>query len=145
MFHTLTNIFQSILVLSVKAKVHQVTFHRHVFPTKMLMLLHCACCISSPSHSPRYRNAWTGPGGFRWLRLPEFLECGKVVSPTYRPPLPSKEILSRPQGERIKSMKNPNDPIGNRTRDLPACSAVRPTAPTRASVTVYAYTVLFTS
>jgi hypothetical protein len=27
-------------------------------------------------------------------------------------------------------MKNPNDPIGNRTRDLPACSAVaHPTAP----------------
>jgi hypothetical protein len=35
--------------------------------------------------------------------------------------------LSRPQGDsvagRIKSMKNPNDFIGNQTRDLPACSA----------------------
>jgi hypothetical protein len=30
-------------------------------------------------------------------------------------------------------MKNPNDIIGNRTRDLPACSAVpQPTAPPRA-------------
>ena len=30
-------------------------------------------------------------------------------------------------------MKNPNDPIGNRTRALPACSAVpQPTAPPRA-------------
>ena len=33
---------------------------------------------------------------------------------------------------RINSMKNPNDTIGNRPRDLPACSAVpRPTAPPR--------------
>jgi glutamine amidotransferase PdxT len=33
------------------------------------------------------------------------------------------------------SMKNSNDTIGNRTRDLPACSAVpQPTAPPRAPV-----------
>jgi hypothetical protein len=33
------------------------------------------------------------------------------------------------------SMKNSNDTIGNRTRDLPACSAVpEPTAPPRAQV-----------
>jgi hypothetical protein len=32
--------------------------------------------------------------------------------------------------ERIMSMKNSNDTIGNRIRDLPACSAVtQPTAP----------------
>ena len=32
-------------------------------------------------------------------------------------------------------MKNSNDTIGNRTRDLPACSAVpQPTAPPRAPV-----------
>jgi len=32
-------------------------------------------------------------------------------------------------------MKNSNDTIGNRTRDLPVCSAVpQPTAPQRASV-----------
>jgi hypothetical protein len=40
----------------------------------------------------------------------------------------SVKKLSRPQGhspaERIMSMKNSNDTIGNRTRDLPACSAV---------------------
>jgi hypothetical protein len=45
--------------------------------------------------------------------------------------------LSRPQGHsatgRIISMKNSNDTIGNRTRDLPACRAVpQPTAPRRA-------------
>jgi len=33
-------------------------------------------------------------------------------------------------------MKKPNDTIGNRTRDLPACSAVpQPTAPPRAPST----------
>ena len=36
--------------------------------------------------------------------------------------------------ERIMSMKNSSDNIGNRTRDLPACSAVpQPTVPPRAS------------
>ena len=63
-------------------------------------------------------------------------EGGKVVSPTHRPPLPLEnktathfcQRLSRTQGhneaERIMSMKNLSDPTGNRTRDLPACSAV---------------------
>jgi len=45
--------------------------------------------------------------------------------------------LSRPQGHSaagwIMSMKNSIYTIGNRTRELPACSAMRqPTAPTRA-------------
>ena len=44
--------------------------------------------------------------------------------------------LSRPKGHsavgRIMSRKNSNDTIGNRTRDLPVCSAVsQPTAPPR--------------
>jgi hypothetical protein len=80
------------------------------------------------------------------LRLPDFkqsaLEDGKIVSPTHRPPLPPGNIpgtyfcwrLSQPLGRsaagRIMSMKNFNDTMGNRTRDLPACSAVpQPTAP----------------
>jgi hypothetical protein len=62
-------------------------------------------------------------------------EGGKVVSSTHRPPLPPGNMpgthfckrLSRPQGHsaagRIMSMKNSNDIIGNRTRDLPARSA----------------------
>jgi hypothetical protein len=70
-------------------------------------------------------------------------EGDKVVSPTHRPPLPPRkysrysfllEAKSTPQGHsaagRIMSMKNSNDNIGNRTRDLSACSAVpQPTAP----------------
>jgi len=72
-------------------------------------------------------------------------EGGKVVNPTHRPPLPPGNMpgthfcyrLSQPQGHsaagRIMSMKNSNDTIGNRTRDLPTCSAVpQPTALPRA-------------
>jgi len=68
-------------------------------------------------------------------------EGGKVVSPTHRPSLLPGNIpgthfcykLSQPQGHsaagRIISMKNSNDIIGNRTRELPTCSAVpQPTA-----------------
>jgi hypothetical protein len=58
-------------------------------------------------------------------------EGGRVVSPMQRPPLPPGDIpgthfcyrLIRPQGHsaagRIKSMKNLNHPIGNRSRNLP--------------------------
>jgi hypothetical protein len=46
------------------------------------------------------------------------------------------EVESTPghsAAERIMSIKNSNDTIGNQTRDLPACSAVpQPTAPPRA-------------
>jgi hypothetical protein len=56
-------------------------------------------------------------------------EGGKVVSPTHRPRKYSA-------AGRIMSLKNSNDTIGNRTRDLPACSAVpQPIAPP--SVLVY--------
>ena len=64
-------------------------------------------------------------------------EGGKVVSPTQRPPLHPGNIpgtnfcwrLSLPKGQghsaagMITPMKNSNDIIGNRIRDLPACSA----------------------
>jgi hypothetical protein len=69
------------------------------------------------------------------------LEGGKVVCPTHRPPLPPGNIsgtrfcqrLRQPQkhsaAERITSIRNSIDTIGNRTRDFPACSAVpQPTA-----------------
>jgi hypothetical protein len=63
-------------------------------------------------------------------------ESGMVVSPEHRPPLPPGSILdthfcyrlSRPQDHsaagRIKSTINPDDATGNRTRNLPACTAV---------------------
>ena len=72
-------------------------------------------------------------------------EGGKVVSSNTGRLYPPVNIpgthfcwrLSRPQGHssarRIMSMKNSNDTIGNRTRDLPTCSSVpQPTASPRA-------------
>jgi len=78
---------------------------------------------------------------FRWLKFGGYdrqihltwtkIESVKIVSPRHRPPLPSRKYfcrsLSRLQGHngagRFKS-KNSNDTIRNRTRNLPACSAV---------------------
>jgi hypothetical protein len=61
-------------------------------------------------------------------------EGGKVVSPTHQLPLPpgdtpgTHQRLSRPQGHsvsrRINPEKKPNNPIGNRTSDLPAHGTV---------------------
>ena len=55
-------------------------------------------------------------------------EDSKLVNPTHRPSLPNRRGLSRLQDSsaagRIKSRKNPNYPIRNRTSDLLACSAV---------------------
>jgi hypothetical protein len=74
-------------------------------------------------------------------------ESGKIVRPTHRPPLTAVNIpgthfcqrLRQSQGHSaagsVMSMKNSNDNFGNRTLDLPACSAVpQPTAPPRAPV-----------
>jgi hypothetical protein len=70
-------------------------------------------------------------------------EGANAVSPTHRPPLPPGdtfvlfllEAVSTPGPQyagRIKSMRNPNNDIGNRTHDLPAWSAVpQPNAPLR--------------
>jgi hypothetical protein len=83
-------------------------------------------------------QAWGGPEGSRNLSFPDFMTRAqdgvKVVSLTYRPPLPTgnapgtHQRLSRLQGHsatgRIVSMKNSNGIIGNRTRDLPFCVLV---------------------
>jgi hypothetical protein len=54
-------------------------------------------------------------------------EGGKFVSPTHRPPLPPPREIFLLEAE---SMKNSNYVIGNRTHDLPGCSAMsQPTAP----------------
>lgn len=86
-------------------------------------------------------QAWTGPQGFRNLKLPEFLNhrhmkvarLSTVHTGRFTTPSPGdisgtyfSQRLSLPQGHiaarRIKSMINPNDLIGSRTRDLSACS-----------------------
>jgi hypothetical protein len=86
----------------------------------------------------------TGHGdrqGCETSRLPHFLDSrlvdgGEVVSLTRRPPFTPRKIpgthlcyrLSGPHGHsaagRIRSIEKCSDHIGNRTRDLPACSIV---------------------
>ena len=85
-------------------------------------------------------DVWTGPDVSRKLRFPDFKTIvtlrRQVFQPYARLPLPAGNIpgthfsqsLFRIQGHsaarKIMSMKNSHDPIGNRNRDVPACSAV---------------------
>jgi hypothetical protein len=69
------------------------------------------------------------------------LRTGRRYPPENIPGTHFCKWVSRPQGHsatrRIVLMKNSNDTIRNRTRDLPACSSVpQPTAPPRAPETL---------
>ena len=96
--------------------------------------------LYKPGQPQRFPGDW---GSQIWRQTAH--EGCTFLIPTHRPPLPPGNIhgthfcqrLSQPQDHsaagRIKSMKNSNDTIGNRNRDLPACSVVsQPTAPPRA-------------
>jgi hypothetical protein len=84
-------------------------------------------------------EAWSGPEGSRKLRFPDFMttarDDGKVVSLTYRLPLPPRkytwysflleaESIPDHSATGTMSLKYSNDTIGNRTRNLPFCSVV---------------------
>jgi hypothetical protein len=85
-------------------------------------------------------QALTGPEGSRSLRLPDFKTIGTWSWQGYQPYAPAAFTPRKyswysflleaqwTQGHsvagRIMSMKNSNDTIGNRPRDLPVCSAV---------------------
>jgi len=69
-------------------------------------------------------------------RLLSALRTGRLVVPGHIPGTHFCYRLNRPLGYiaagRIKKMKNPNGPLGNRTRDVQGCSAVsQPTVPPR--------------
>jgi hypothetical protein len=97
-------------------------------------------------------QAWTAPYVSRSLRLPDFMiistrkwEGFQSYAPAALPPgnIPGTHCcyrLSQPQGHsaagRNMSLKNSNDTIVNRTRDLPACSAVPQTNAPPRQVTV---------
>ena len=87
------------------------------------------------------------PWGFQKLEAPRFqdnrhmkvvslsaLRTGRLYTPGNIPGTHFCLRQDQPQGHTIMSLKNSNDIIGNRTRDLPECRAVpHPTAPPRVS------------
>jgi hypothetical protein len=106
----------------------------------LLYLLNChstnkSKAIKQSHYRPSQDLGVPGGWGSQILRQSTH-KGGKFVSPTHRPPLPPGNIsgthfcyrLSRLQDHnaagRIMSIKNSNDTIGNRFRDLPVCIAV---------------------
>ena len=93
-----------------------------------------------PGQALRVQGSWAprfqDNRHMQMVRLPT-LRTGRLYPPGNIPGTLFCYSLSHLQGHsaagRIMSMKNSNDTIGNRTRDLPACSAVpQPTASPRA-------------
>jgi len=123
---------------------------RFSLPVQSGVVAHLAyCTVGKVKGKAIPLQAWTGPVGPRRMRLPDFKTIGtwsgKVVSPRHRPLCPPGNIpgthfywrLNQPQGNsaagRIMPMRNSSDTIGNRTRNLPTCRAVRQqTSPLRA-------------
>jgi len=106
-----------------------------LYSLKMALTISFEELVKSKAFKAIPVQAWTGPEGSRRLSFQvsrrEVHEGGKVVSPRHRPPLSPRrypwysfllEAESTPGQE--DSVKNASDTIGNRTRYLPACSAV---------------------
>jgi hypothetical protein len=84
----------------------------------------------------RVKQSHCRPLGSQEVEVPRFLDnrhlkvvrLSAIRTGRLHPGTHFSSRLSRPQGPsatgRIMSMKNSNDTIGNRTRDLPACSVV---------------------
>jgi hypothetical protein len=84
-------------------------------------------------------EVWIGPAGcMLWPPLPP------RRYPLYSFLLQAESRHGNSVAGKIKTMKNPIDPIRNQTHDLPACSAVlQPTAPPRAPPTILYVLILF--
>ena len=107
-------------------------------------------CFLFPVH------AWTDPEAARRLRLPHFMTVIRAGTWKWYGCHPNAQAAFTPRkysrysflleaewrrghsaAGRIMPVQNSNDPIGNRTRELPACNAVpQPTAPPRANVKI---------
>ena len=123
----------SFICISYKCKARV----RHIFISPIIPEQHVGQGNSKtiPVQAQRFPDVWSSQ-----ISRQSAHESGKFVSLMHRPPLPPTfppgnipgtyfcQRLCRSQGRstagRIMSMKNSNDTIGNRKRELPACSAV---------------------
>ena len=144
-----SNIWVSFVLFSGKSNINtlkQKTAYYLCFPGQHRSYM----CV--PKHHKAKSNPITDldrPRGFQEVEAPRFqdsrhikmvtflaLHTGRFYPQEIFPGTHFCQTLSRPQGHsaarRIMSMKNSNDTIGNRTRDLPTFSAMpQPTAPRR--------------
>jgi hypothetical protein len=72
-----------------KEWMYETSFMRPQYTWVLNIGLQCSCRFKGKAVP---LQAWSGPEGSRKLRFPDFMTtaqgCGKVVSPTHRPPLP---------------------------------------------------------
>jgi hypothetical protein len=116
-------------------RIEHLSFLLHVQQVRGSVLVSVTFFLEIKVKQANYRpwQALRVPGGWG-SQILRHLACegGKVGSRTHRPPLPAGNIpgahLSRRQDHsaagKIMSMKNSNDIIGNRSRDLSVCSSV---------------------
>jgi hypothetical protein len=122
-------------------------FNKHQNPSCLFQSVKVKLSRYRPGQALGVRGVW----GSRISRQSAH-EDGKVVSPRHRPSLPPEMIpgwvdprsTMRPEGLSHWKIR---DSIGNRTRDLPVCSAVpQPTAPPRTpsfSLCIYLFHVYY--
>jgi hypothetical protein len=107
--------------------------------------MYVCICIFQEVKAPRFQDN----RHIKVVRL-SALRTGRLYSPRNIPGTDFCYRLSQPQGHsatgRIMSMTNSHDSIGNRTRDLQACSTVpQPTAPPRTPhIYIYIHTHIYT-
>jgi hypothetical protein len=81
------------------------------------------------------RQALVVPGGWSsWISRQLAYKGDKVVTPTHRPPLPSRKYSCThllAAGSTPEPWCGRKDTIGNWTRELPPCTVPQPTAPPR--------------
>jgi hypothetical protein len=136
----LANVMEIQFLLWGRNRIFKIFWWVSAFGTAVLPLIRCFSIKAKQTlYSPGQALRVPGDWGSQIFRQSAH-KSGNVVNPMHRPPLPPWNIhgtyvfmlkdgstLGHSAAGRIKSIKNSNDTIGNRTHDLPACSTLPPT------------------